>query len=99
MAARIAPYLCYYASPRPLDDHGAIPAVLVVFDDDIAASHFVRVAGNEMRRTGVKSAPVGVPPGRPGRAGTTGRGLAEARILPARIRLLTPLYADQQRGI
>ena len=54
MAARIAPYLRYYAASRPLDDHGSIPAVLVVFDDDIAASHFLRVADNEMRRTGVR---------------------------------------------
>ena len=54
MAARIAPYLRYYSNPRPLDDHGAIPAVLVVFDDDIAAGHFLRVADNEMRRTGVR---------------------------------------------
>ena len=54
MAARIAPYLRYYAAPRPLDDHGAIPAVLVVFDDGIAAGHFVRVAADEMRRTGVR---------------------------------------------
>ena len=55
MAARIAPYLRYYAAPRSLDDHGVIPAVLVVFDDDIiAVGHFVRVADNEMRRAGVK---------------------------------------------
>ena len=26
----------------------------MVFDDDIAASHFVRVANNEMRRAGVR---------------------------------------------
>ena len=31
MAARLAPYLRYYASARPTDDHGARPAVLVVF--------------------------------------------------------------------
>ena len=54
MAARIAPYLRYYATRRPLDDHGDIPAVLVVFDDDLAASHFLRVAEQEMRRAGVK---------------------------------------------
>ena len=54
MVARIAPYLRYYATRRPLDDHGAVPAVLVVFDDDLAASHFLRVADNQMRRTGVK---------------------------------------------
>ena len=54
MAARIAPYLRYYASRRPLDDHGAVPLVLVVFDDEIAAGHFLRVADDEMRRAGVK---------------------------------------------
>ena len=53
MAARIAPYLRYYSSHRPTDDHGARPAVLVVFDDDLAATHFLRVAREEMRRTGV----------------------------------------------
>ncbi len=54
MAARIAPYLRYYADSRPLDDHGAIPAVLVVFDDDLAASHFLQVADREMRRARVR---------------------------------------------
>ena len=38
MAARLAPYLRYYSSHRPTDDHGAQPAVLVVFDDDLAAT-------------------------------------------------------------
>ena len=45
MAARIAPYLRSYAANRPLDDHSVKPAVLVVFDDDLATSHFLRVAG------------------------------------------------------
>ena len=54
MAARIAPYLRYYAANRPLDDHGVAPAVLVVFDDDLAASHFLRVASDEMGRAGVR---------------------------------------------
>ena len=44
MAARLAPYLRYYSSHRPADDHGAQPAVLVVFSDDIAATNFLRVA-------------------------------------------------------
>ena len=44
MAARLAPYLRYYSSHRPDDDHGAQPAVLVVFSDDIAATNFLRVA-------------------------------------------------------
>ena len=54
MAARIAPYLRYYVGRRPLDDHGVIPSVLVVFDDDLAASHFLRVADQEMRKAGVR---------------------------------------------
>ena len=53
MADRLAPYLRYYSSHRPTDDHGAPPAVLVVFDDDIAQTHFLRVARVEMAQTGV----------------------------------------------
>ena len=48
MAARLAPYLRYYSSHRPIDDHGARPSVLVVFDEDLAATHFLRVAAEEM---------------------------------------------------
>ena len=55
MAARIAPYLRYYATHRPLDDHGVLPLVLVVFDDELAAGHFLRVAGTEMRWAGVRA--------------------------------------------
>ena len=54
MAARIAPYLRYYAANRPLDDHGVAPAVLVVFDDELAAGHFLRVASDETRRAEVR---------------------------------------------
>ncbi len=53
MAHRLAPYLRYYSSHRPTDDHGAAPAVLVVFDDDIAQTHFLRVAREEMDRVRV----------------------------------------------
>ena len=53
MADRIAPYLRYYSSRRPTDDHGARPAVLVVFESDLAATHFLRVASQEMNRVGV----------------------------------------------
>ena len=53
MAARLAPYLRYYSTRQPTDDHGASPQVLVVFDDDIAAGHFLRVAEGEMKRARV----------------------------------------------
>ena len=53
MAARLAPYLRYYAESRPTDDHGAPPAVLIVAADDLAATHFRRVANAEMDRSGV----------------------------------------------
>ena len=59
MAARIAPYLRYYSSHRPTDDHGSQPTVLVVFEDEIAQTHFLRVARDEMARTGV-NVPLGV---------------------------------------
>ena len=53
MAARIAPYLRYYSSHRPTDDHGVQPSVLVVFEDEIAQTHFLRVARDDMALTGV----------------------------------------------
>ena len=49
MATRLAPYLRYYSSHRPTDDHGVRPSVLLVFDDEIAQTHFLRVAREEMR--------------------------------------------------
>ena len=53
MAQRLAPYLRYYSSHRPADDHGARPDVLVVFDGDIAATHFLTLAAREMERSRV----------------------------------------------
>ena len=54
MAARLAPYLRYYSSNQPLDDHGHRPLVLVVFDDFIAEGNFLGVARDEMERSGVE---------------------------------------------
>ena len=50
MAARLAPYLRYYSSKQPLDDHGAWPLVLIVFDDYLVESNFHWVARREMER-------------------------------------------------
>ena len=51
MAQRLAPYLRYYSTHRPIDDHGARPTVLVVFDEDLAATQFLRAAADEMAHT------------------------------------------------
>ena len=53
MAQRLAPYLRYYSSHRPADDHGHRPLVLVVFDDPMAPTHFLEVARREMARVRV----------------------------------------------
>ena len=53
MSARLAPYLRYYSSHRPTDDHGTRPGVLIVLDDDIARTHFLRLAREEMQAHGV----------------------------------------------
>ena len=59
MAQRLAPYLRYYATSRPLDDHGLQPMVLVVFDDELAATHFLGLAAEETDRARVEI-PLGV---------------------------------------
>ena len=54
MTDRLAPYLRYYSTHRPTDDHGVQPTVLVVFDDDLAASHFLRVARKQIGQAKVE---------------------------------------------
>ena len=54
MSERLAPYLRYYSSHRPTDDHGAQPVVLVVFHAELTATHFLRVAGEGMDRARVE---------------------------------------------
>ena len=49
MSERLAPYLRCFSSHRPTDDHGTRPAVLIVFDDEIAQTHFLRVARTRCR--------------------------------------------------
>ncbi len=53
MSERLAPYLRYYSSHRPTDDHGTRPSVLVVLDDEIAATNFLGMAQRETARTSV----------------------------------------------
>ena len=53
MAARLAPYLRYYSSNQPRDDHGHRPLLLVVFDDFTAEANFLGTARGEMQRTNV----------------------------------------------
>ena len=55
MRARLAPYLRYYSTSRPIDDHGAPPRILVVFNLEAAATGFLRVARKEMEDTGTFS--------------------------------------------
>ncbi len=53
MSARLAPYLRYYYTHNPQDDHGTTPLVLIVFDDYLVEANFLGVARREMARTGV----------------------------------------------
>ena len=53
MAARLAPYLRYFSSNQPLEDHGHRPLVLIVFEDSLAEANFLGVARSELQRTGV----------------------------------------------
>ena len=51
MAARLAPYLAYFSTRHPTDDHGAVPVVLVVFDDPLAEARFLGVARDQTERS------------------------------------------------
>ncbi len=57
MSERLAPYLRYFSSHRPTDDHGTRPSVLIVFDDEIVQTHFLRLA--RMARPGRLAVPQG----------------------------------------
>ena len=54
MAERLAPYLRYYSTHNPMDDHGAWPLVLIVFDDHLVEANFLGVARREIKKTGVE---------------------------------------------
>lgn len=54
MRDRLAPYLRYFSTRRPLEDHGLIPTVLVVFEEELNAHRFLRFAKHEIARSGVE---------------------------------------------
>ena len=51
MAAKLAPYLRYYGTRRPTEDHGAQPLVLIALDDALAADRLLRMVREQPRRT------------------------------------------------
>ena len=51
MARRLAPYLRYYSSKRPVENHGVLPLLLVVYDNHLAADQFLHVARSEQDQT------------------------------------------------
>ena len=79
MSERLAPYLRYFSSHRPTDDHGTRPAVLVVFDDDIARTPLPARGAGGGAGGGLDGPPVGVPQGGHRRAGADGTRLAHPR--------------------
>ena len=50
MTGRLAPYLRYYSTRHPVEDHGTQPVLLVVFDDELVAARFLGVARHETAR-------------------------------------------------
>ena len=54
MRDRLAPYLRYYSTRRPLEDHGLIPSVLVVFEEQLTADHFLAFAERERSRSNIE---------------------------------------------
>ena len=54
MATRLAPYLRYYSTQNPQEDHGVWPLVLIVFDDHLVEANFLSVARREIKKTGVE---------------------------------------------
>ena len=48
MRERLGPYLRYYSTDRPRDDHGFTPEVLIVVEDEVTAANFRHVARQEI---------------------------------------------------
>ncbi|MYE05836.1 MAG: hypothetical protein F4Y04_01195, partial [Chloroflexi bacterium] len=54
MAQRLAPYMRYYAAKRPLEDHGAVPSILIAFEDGLAADHLLRVTRERQQMLAIR---------------------------------------------
>ncbi len=54
MAAKLRPYLWYYATRRPVDDHGVEPVVLLVLEDAAVEARFLVIARREIEQAGVR---------------------------------------------
>ncbi|MDE2801920.1 MAG: replication-relaxation family protein [Chloroflexota bacterium] len=50
MEERLAPYLRYYSTHRPMDDHGALPTLIVVLQEEVHVTHFQRLASKHQLR-------------------------------------------------
>ena len=46
--AKLRPYLAYYQTRKPLEDHGAYPALLVVLRDELVMAQFLKAATEEI---------------------------------------------------
>ena len=99
MSERLAPYLRYFSSHRPIDDHGTRPSVLVVFDDEIAHTHFLRVAREGDAGGGGRRAPVGLPQGGHRRPGTAGTRLAHPPRVGVAPGPAAPMNQGQRREL
>lgn len=51
MTARLAPYIRYFSTPRTTQDHNTTPALLIVFEDPLAAARFLSLAHDHIRHT------------------------------------------------
>lgn len=53
MTARIAPYIRYFSTPLPSEDHDTFPILLIVFQDPLAAARFLSVARSQIAHANV----------------------------------------------
>ncbi len=54
ISERLAPYLRYFSSQRPIDDHGVRPAVLIVVEHPDVQFQFLRLAREELQHARIR---------------------------------------------